>query len=261
MICLNFAIFFISCFALLKLIEKYHAPPILLFFYGLMPCFTIGLFWTTVDAFAASLTVIALYFLDNNKNILACFFMVLAALTKETTLILPVAAMIYFLMKKDLKKVSQFWWPLIIYFLWGLVIFNKTGRWAFLGNPESLALPFCTFFKEISFSLKQPFSLQNSLFLLWLLNCLLAVVLAVKSIITKRTILSISYFFTGILVLTVSHTIWMSYLGFSRITSLVAIWGIFYSLTEKEKIHLIPAAIFSVTSLLFLILLFSTRYI
>lgn len=256
MILLNFLFFFFSVFLVAKIIQKARAPAFLLLIYAFLPCFVFGLFWLTPDAIAASLMVIAFYFFYENKNWPAALFMILAVLTKESSLLLPAGGVIFYLFKKDFKKAIFFAGPILAYFIWVAFIFYKFGAWPFFKGTLTLSWPFW----EISRKILGLFPMKSISFpaitkIILPLSFLLAALCSFKAIYQKPSLVAVTYFLCGFLVITATQPVWENFLGYGRILSLVGLWAFFYFLETKKKYHLIGPAIFSLASFFVLIYL------
>jgi hypothetical protein len=84
----------------------------------------------------------SIYFLYKNKHMIATILLSFALLTRELTLPLYAAIILFFIIKKDFKKAGLYFLAIIPYAIWQIVIYLKFGTWPFIGSYFSIAKPF-----------------------------------------------------------------------------------------------------------------------
>ncbi|MDX9893616.1 MAG: hypothetical protein RB292_04385 [Patescibacteria group bacterium] len=141
-------------------------------FFSLSPALIFGFLYNLGEPLAFALVVLAVYNFIKDRLGLAVWFLILAGLTKETTLFVSFGFIIYFLVNRPnhyLKKILLFSLPALIFTIWIVILVLIFGYASFL-NPAggNLVAPFLGMWLKAKVFLTQHwfYQLSDALFYL-----------------------------------------------------------------------------------------------
>ncbi|MBU2540870.1 MAG: hypothetical protein KJ593_03110 [Candidatus Omnitrophica bacterium] len=236
---------------------KQHALWGLIF--AIYPGFILSFARDLAEIVAVCFLFLSLFLLRNNKHLFATLFLTLAMFTRETTLMVAVAALlIRFLVTDEGKSNDKLKWyffviPIVSYFGWQLFLFLKWAEWPFPVSSYNFGLPLLgiinffkdreridllVYFSELCFIVAFAISVLKSLG---------------STVATKHE--KLSWLLYAIPLLFASRDFWAEDWGFLRFLSEFYIIGSLIILGSKFKLKLL---IF-VCSLVFWLYLFKDR--
>lgn len=173
LILINYLSVILGTYILLLILKKYKAN----LYLGFLWAFNVGFFICIARDLCAPLLflfiLLAAYNLEKKCFYLSSLFLLFAILTKESAVIIILPLLVYFVLRKDFKKIFIYCLPLAALSIWQMLLFIKFGDIPLFENLERVSFPFIGITKyliNIDFSqdLKQLchylFALSPSLF-------------------------------------------------------------------------------------------------
>jgi hypothetical protein len=141
MVLINFMVIILSSCIVMIILKKYKANLNLVFLWafcvGLLISFTKNLSEPLMMLFI----VFVIYFFEKERHFLASLFLALAILTRELGITVYAAILLYFVIKRDLKKFGIYALAIIPFLLGEIVLFYKTGVIPMFISYVSIAHP------------------------------------------------------------------------------------------------------------------------
>ena len=182
--------------------------------------------------------VIAVYSYLKGKPIWQSISLTLAALTQETTLMVTMAFLFYFLGKKDFRRSLYLLFPPLAYFLWQLYIYIHFQTFSFLGGTQNFGPPLWGIIEKflslghggLSFE-----KLAEFLFLLWIL---FLIMVAFYEVFKYYSPLTVSFFGYALLTVFLNRLIWVEPWSYARATLGLLVFNLLIFTKEGNRINL-----------------------
>jgi len=152
MLLINFASIILSCCILLLFLRKYNVNTTLAIFFAINVGFLIAILRNLTEPLMTLLVITSIYFLDEKRYILSSIFLTFALLTKELAITIYSAILLFFLLKKDLKKFLIYSLSIIPLFILEIILIIKKNRFPLNESFFSISNPligFINYFRNI----------------------------------------------------------------------------------------------------------------
>lgn len=214
-------------------------------FFAFHPGFPYTLTRDLTEILAILFLLFTLLMLKNQKYFISAITLTLAILTRETTLLLAIGLFIFH------KQKRFFIVPIIIYFIWQIVLFLTWGQVPLLSGSGIFGRPFESFVQfflsTLSFSTRfQKISFIQSCFIIVFISSTL---LVLKSSIVNKAI-KLSFLLYLIMALFYTNLFWVEDISFMRALTEMVILGMLIIISSKI---IIKPYILLLTILIFLI--------
>ena len=213
-------------------------------FLPLYPGFLFTLARDLVEILEITLLLGSLFLIRRSKPVAATLLLALAVLTKETALLVAIAALIVYVFEwwkgKEVKSLRWYYFtlPMAIFFLWQAALFYNWGRFPIHASGSSnLALPFVApagFLLDMS-ALQTNFQRHNFIELIFLAGFSFAVFYHLRwSAATRLEIVSCLLY--AALAVSLGRAVWIEDWAFFRAASQFCALGTIIIIASKGKI-------------------------
>lgn len=208
----------------------------------LYPGFLLTLSRDTVEIFEATIVLGCLLLLRRGKPLLASVLLALAVLTKETAVLVAVAAApVYVVERKRQRQNSPPLYfiaiPLLVFALWQFILFQNWGEFPIRASEgANLGMPFAGVFAALRASgFQRPFQLRKFSELIFLLAFGVAVLYLLRS--GRSTSHEIaSWVLVALLSIVLGTSVWIEDWTFMRVLSLFYILGATIIIGSERKV-------------------------
>lgn len=210
-----------------KILQKQNLASIAAISFAFYPGLVISLSRSLCEPVAIFLLLLSLYFLIKNSYLLATLFLMLAVLTRETTLLVAVGSGIYWFFTKIKKYKNQknlkvfpsyyFYTPFLLFATWQYYLYSKWGVFPIFAGKGIISVPF----QGILTSFISFFSFTDPSQPIYLIEMSWIIILAgycVYNLSTTNVMLNSIWILYGLLSLTFSVSIWSNHPSFYRAT-------------------------------------------
>jgi hypothetical protein len=147
-ILINLFAIVLSSYIFMLLLKKYKANLDLVFLFAFNITFIIGILKNLTEPLMILFVILSIYYFDREKHINATIFLSIAFLTRELAIIVYGAFLLYFIVKKDFKKMLLYSTAIIPFLLWNwyLMYILSMNKLPMIISYYSIAKPFLGFF-------------------------------------------------------------------------------------------------------------------
>jgi hypothetical protein len=138
---INYFSIIAGAYILMKLLKEYNAPPELAYLWAFNVGFLISVVRNLGEPLMFLLAISAVYCIKKEKNWPAVLFLTLAVLTKEAALFIALPIIIYFIFRKDVKKILLYGIPLLVFIIWQIIIFFQFKEVAIFMSSTRMGIP------------------------------------------------------------------------------------------------------------------------
>lgn len=124
---INFTAILLGAYIFIRILEEHKSNLNLAYLFALNPGFLVCVIRDLCEPLMVLFVLLAIFSLGEKRYGLSSVFLLLALLTKEITLLIVCALMLYFLIKRKFREMVIYSFPLIIFLVWQLIVFIKLG--------------------------------------------------------------------------------------------------------------------------------------
>jgi len=142
-ILINLASVLISSYVLLVLLKKYNANLNLVYLWAFNVGFLISITRNLTEPLMMCFIALMIYFFEKENHYWAASCLALALLTRELAITVYAAMLLYFLIKKDFRKLALYSFSIVPFLIWETVLMYKIGAIALISSSYAITrLPF-----------------------------------------------------------------------------------------------------------------------
>lgn len=131
----------ISSMLLMKLLSRYGSSPNWAFVWAFSTGILISLSCNTTELLMITLVIAAMFFLEKEKHWLAVASLALAMMTRESSITLITAFVVYFLVRFKFGRALQYALSIVPFVIWQAVFYYRFHIIPFRQTPQALSIP------------------------------------------------------------------------------------------------------------------------
>lgn len=238
MVAVNVGAYLLGVAVVLGLLRRFGRSP----WYGLLYAafwgFLLCLLRCLPEPMAMTWVVLALFFHFQRRVWLKILFLILAALTQETTLLVSLAFFLDDLRQGKRLSALLTCLPPSVYLLWQAVLFSKFKIFSFLGGTQNFGLPFWGWSEKMLLLLRTGRGIEQAAEGLFLLMVLGLIGAALIGIIKKIDPLRISFLGYALMAVLFNQLIWVEPWSYARATLGLLTFNFLIFTKEGGKLNL-----------------------
>lgn len=238
MVVVNLTGILLGTYFIILILKHYGRSPWYGLFYASFWGFLLCLLRSLPEPLAITFVVIAVYSYLKGKPIGQCIFLTLAALTQETTLMVTLAFLFYFLGKKEFRRSLYLLIPPLAYFLWQLYIYIHFQTFSFLGGTQNFGPPLWGITEKFLSLWQSGLSYEKLAELLFLLGILFLIGVAFYEIFKYYSPFTVSFFGYALLTVFLNKLIWVEPWSYARATLGLLVFNLLIFTKEGNRTNL-----------------------
>jgi hypothetical protein len=231
---------------ILLILRHYHRSP----WYGLLYAgfwgFLLCLLRSLPEPSAMAFVVIAVYCYLKGAIRRLAFFLGLAALTQETSLLVSMSFLAAFFRKKERRSCLYLLFPFCAYGLWQLYLFSHFQTFSFLAGVQNFAPPFMGIIEKYISLCRVPLTYATMAEWLFLLMVTTLIFLALYDIIRYYGPLTLAFLGYALMTACFSQLIWVESWSYARANSGLLVFNLLVFIKEKAAMNLLPMCLLPV---------------
>ncbi len=253
MVAVNLLGILLGTYFIILILKHYGRSPWYSLFYPTFWGFLLCLLRSLPEPLAITFVVMAVFFYLKGQTVRQVVVLSLAALTQETTLLVTMAFLFYFLGRKDFRRSLSMLFPPLIYSGWQLYLHSRFQTFSFVGGTQNFGLPFWGIIQKF-LSFGPGGSLyERSAELLFLVLVLILIITAVYEVFKYYSPLTVSFLGYALLTSLLNHLIWVEPWSYARATLGLLVFNLLVFTQEGSKLNLFPMTLIPIVFLLSLI--------
>lgn len=253
MVAVNLLGILLGTYFIILILKHYGRSPWYSLIYPSFWGFLLCLLRSLPEPLAITLVVMAVFFYLKGQTVRQVLVLSLAALTQETTLLVTMAFLFYFLGRKDFRRSLSMLFPPLIYSGWQLYLHSRFQTFSFVGGTQNFGLPFWGIIQKF-LSFGPGGSLyERSAELLFLVLVLILIITSVYEVFKYYSPLTIAFLGYALLTSLLNHLIWVEPWSYARATLGLLVFNLLIFTQEGSKLNLFPMTFIPIVFLLSLI--------
>jgi len=165
----------------------------------------------------------------------------LAALTQETTLMVSMAFLSHFLLKREYGRTLYVLPPFLAYGAWQGYIFYRFKTFSFLGGTQNFSLPFQGLLQKLVSLTGQHFFFENIPELIYLTAVFGLILIAFYQVLKKMDPLTLSFAGYALMTAFLNQLIWVEPWSYARATLGLLFFNLLIFTKGGSPLNLVPA--------------------
>ncbi len=252
MVAVNLLGILIGTWFIILILKYFGLSPWYSLFYSAFWGFLLCLLRSLPEPLAITFIVITVFSYFKRKILWQTLSLSLAALTHETTLLVSMAFLIYYL-GKDLRRSIYMLLPPLAYFLWQLYLYHHFQIFSFLGGTQNFGLPFLGLIERFVSLGHGGFSFDKIDELLYLLLVSYFIFTAFYQVLIYYSPLTLSFLGYSLMTALFNKLIWVEPWSYARATLGLFVFNLLIFTKERTKLNLFPMVLIPVIFLLSLL--------
>jgi hypothetical protein len=256
MVGMNLLGILIGTWFIILILKYFGLSPWYSLFYPAFWGFLLCLLRSLPEPLAITFIVITVFSYFKGKIFWQTLSLCLAALTQETTLLVSMVFLLYYLLGKDLRRSIYMLFPPLAYFLWQLYLYHHFQIFSFLGGTQNFGPPFLGIIQKFISLGHAGFSFETVAELLYLLLVSSLIVIAFYQVFIYYSPLTLSFLGYSLMTALLNNLIWVEPWSYARGTLGLLVFNLLIFTKERTKLNLFPMFLIPI---ILLLSLFSMR--
>jgi hypothetical protein len=253
MVAVNLLGILLGTYFIILILKHYGRSPWYSLIYASFWGFLLCLLRSLPEPLAITFVVMAVFFYLKGQTVRQVVVLSFAALTQETTLLVTMAFLFYFLGRKDFRRSLSMLFPPLIYSGWQLYLHSRFQTFSFVGGTQNFGLPFWGIIQKF-LSFGPGGSLyERSAEVLFLVLVLVLIITAVYEVFRYYSPLTVAFLGYALLTSLLNHLIWVEPWSYARATLGLLVFNLLVFTQERSKLNLFPMTLIPIVFLLSLI--------
>jgi hypothetical protein len=256
MVAVNLLGILLGTYFIILVLRHYGRSPWYSLFYASFWGFLLCLLRSLPEPLAMAFVAMAVFAYLKKKFLWQAVSLSLAALTQETTLLVSLAFLFYFLLEKDFRKSLYMLFPPLVYTFWQFYIYLHFQTFSFLGGTQNFGLPLYSIIEKFLSLGHGGLSYAKLSELLFLPFIFFLIMLSFYQVYKYYSPLTISFFGYALLSIFFNQLIWVEPWSYARATLGLSVFNLLVFTKEGNRINLFPLF---VTLIIFFLSLLSMK--